>query len=53
MKVWHIHVNHRSRAFANPKGLRQCFILFLRGWRQFNLHWWSKPSKNLARVLQD
>lgn len=50
MKVWHIHVNNSSRAFANPQGVKQRLILLIRGWRPFNHLWWSKSGKKLPSL---
>ena len=48
MRIWHISGNRKqgyySRAFANPKNICQKIAMYLRGWRPFNAHWWSKPS---------
>ena len=53
MKIWHIYINNRSRAFANPNSIREYFILFIRGWKPFNNKWWSKPSNNLKIALKN
>ncbi len=51
MKVWHLRIKQNARAFADPKGIIQCSILFIKGWRPFNHLWWSKPSNNLKKTL--
>jgi hypothetical protein len=58
MKPWHIHLaldrEHRARAFVKPDNFWQCLILLYRGWSPFfgyGTYWWSKPSKNLKRML--
>lgn len=51
LKVWHIHVNKYSRAFAKPRNILECIAFLIKGWRPFNAYWWSKPSKTLKDIL--
>lgn len=54
MRIWRIRHGKFARAFAPyPKSIGAWLSMYWRGWRPFNLFWYSKPNRNIrARGYQ-